>query len=206
MVEVDVPLSIEIAALVPGLRAPDAPAPALAIDIVAPEHEPTPPQEDVPAPTPAPTPAPVPATTPAPAPTLAPAPPRAVPAHVVVCVSTAASAYDYAREQPLFAAGDVRWSGTQAGQEVVGDRFAFINAKADVMEVFEIVAIHGPEEYAAWKRPHWGQWHRVLVMGPKLGEARFSKMHEVFYGKYARSPQSISRWRWSAAMEAAIVP
>jgi hypothetical protein len=125
-----------------------------------------------------------------------------VPDHVVVCVSTASSVPDYTYEQQYFLTGDVRWSGTRAGLEKVGDRFAFINKSVDRMELFTIMKIYSePDDVTSLSRPHWGRWPRVLIMSAKQGEIPFSAMAEVYDGMYKTSPQSIARWNWCAELE-----
>jgi hypothetical protein len=88
------------------------------------------------------------------------------------------------------------WDDTKKNQSKAGYKFAFVNQKDDIMEIFNIIGILNSDV----RREHWDinshRDRRVLVLSKKIKEIKFSKYKEIvgYKEKYSIRGTCLSKW------------
>ena len=89
---------------------------------------------------------------------------------------------DYLREQGKFRAGSItnpKWDDSLNNNAEVGDKFAFVQNTADIMEIFTIIGIIDAEDRPNyWDIPEHQQ-RRLLVLSHKEDEMSFEAYKDI---------------------------
>jgi len=107
---------------------------------------------------------------------------------------------DYLREQGKFADGSItnpKWDDSLNNNAEVGDKFAFVQNTADIMEIFTIIGIiDAADRPNYWDIPEHQQ-RRLLVLSHKEDEMSFEAYKDIHEYRENFIVRGTSRLKWN---------